>query len=92
MRGEVYLSRADFAAYNAQAEELGTPLLKNPRNGAAGALRQKDPEVTRTRNLKAIFYALGKRDGVQAETQGEVLAWLATRAFQSAATPSSSLG
>ncbi|CAM4285822.1 NAD-dependent DNA ligase LigA [Deinococcus marmoris] len=81
VRGEVYMGRADFAAYNAQAEELGTPLLKNPRNGAAGALRQKDPEVTRTRNLKAIFYALGKRDGVPATTQGEVLAWLAAQGF-----------
>ncbi|ACO46144.1 NAD-dependent DNA ligase LigA [Deinococcus deserti] len=81
VRGEVYLSRADFAAFNAQAEELGTPLLKNPRNGAAGALRQKDPEVTRTRNLKAIFYSLGRRDGVEARTQSEVLQWLAGRGF-----------
>ncbi|MVN89094.1 NAD-dependent DNA ligase LigA [Deinococcus sp. HMF7620] len=81
VRGEVYMSRADFAAFNAQAEELGTPLLKNPRNGAAGALRQKDPEVTRSRNLKAIFYALGKRDGVPAQTQGEVLAWLSAQGF-----------
>ncbi|MDV6375512.1 NAD-dependent DNA ligase LigA [Deinococcus arenicola] len=81
VRGEVYMGRADFAAYNAQAEELGTALLKNPRNGAAGALRQKDPEVTRTRNLKAIFYALGKRDGVPATTQGEVLDWLQAQGF-----------
>ncbi len=85
VRGEVYMSRADFAAFNAQAEELGTPLLKNPRNGAAGALRQKDPEVTRTRNLKAILYALGKRDGVPARTQGEVLAWLRERGFPTSA-------
>ncbi|MBB5233017.1 NAD-dependent DNA ligase LigA [Deinococcus budaensis] len=81
VRGEVYMSRAEFAAFNARAEELGTPLLKNPRNGAAGALRQKDPEVTRTRNLRAIFYALGKRSGVPARTQGEVLAWLAAQGF-----------
>ncbi|EYB67757.1 NAD-dependent DNA ligase [Deinococcus phoenicis] len=81
VRGEVYLSRADFAAFNARAEELGTPLLKNPRNGAAGALRQKDPEVTRTRNLKAIFYALGKRDGVKVRTQAEVLSWLSAQGF-----------
>ncbi|MXV21863.1 NAD-dependent DNA ligase LigA [Deinococcus xianganensis] len=81
VRGEVYMSRADFAAFNAQAEELGTPLLKNPRNGAAGALRQKDPEVTRSRNLKAILYALGKRDGVPARTQAEVLAWLRDQGF-----------
>ncbi|WP_034384447.1 NAD-dependent DNA ligase LigA [Deinococcus sp. YIM 77859] len=86
VRGEVYLSRSDFAAYNARAEELGLPLLKNPRNGAAGALRQKDPEVTRRRNLKALFYALGKRDGVRlggqpVRTQAEVLAWLAAQGF-----------
>ena len=81
VRGEVYLSRADFAAYNAQAEELGTPTLKNPRNGAAGALRQKDPAVTRARNLKAIFYSLGKRDGVPAQTQWEVLEWLKAQGF-----------
>ncbi|WP_291423747.1 NAD-dependent DNA ligase LigA [Deinococcus sp.] len=81
VRGEVYLSRADFAAFNAQAEELGTPLLKNPRNGAAGALRQKDPEVTRTRHLKVILYALGKRDGVPAQSQWEVLGWLRERGF-----------
>ncbi|MPY65829.1 NAD-dependent DNA ligase LigA [Deinococcus sp. SDU3-2] len=81
VRGEVYLSRADFAAYNARAEELGLPLLKNPRNGAAGALRQKDPEVTRSRNLKAIFYSLGKRDGVPVRTQAELLAWLAAQGF-----------
>ncbi|WP_041221001.1 NAD-dependent DNA ligase LigA [Deinococcus geothermalis] len=81
VRGEVYLSRADFAAFNARAEELGLPLLKNPRNGAAGALRQKDPEVTRTRHLKALFYSLGKHDGVPVRTQGEVLAWLAEQGF-----------
>lgn len=81
VRGEVYLSREDFAAYNARAEELGESLLKNPRNGAAGALRQKDPELTRRRGLKAVFYALGKRDGVPARTQWEVLEWLSAQGF-----------
>ena len=81
VRGEVYLSRADFEALNEQAEELGTALLKNPRNGAAGALRQKDPEVTRARRLKAILYALGKRDGVPAKTQWDVLEWLKAQGF-----------
>jgi DNA ligase (NAD+) len=81
VRGEVYLSREEFAAFNARAEELGTTLLKNPRNGAAGALRQKDPEVTRMRNLNALFYSLGRRDGVSAKTQWEVLSWLKERGF-----------
>ena len=81
VRGEVYLSREEFAAFNARAEELGTPLLKNPRNGAAGALRQKDPELTRSRNLSAILYALGKRDGVPVRTQWEVLDWLKAQGF-----------
>ncbi|WP_019584752.1 NAD-dependent DNA ligase LigA [Deinococcus apachensis] len=81
VRGEVYMSRAEFAAYNARAEELGLPLLKNPRNGAAGALRQKDPEVTRTRNLKALFYALGRRGGIPVRSQGEVLEWLEGQGF-----------
>ena len=81
VRGEVYLSREEFAAYNERAEELGTAPLKNPRNGAAGALRQKDPELTRSRNLSAILYALGKRDGVPVRTQWEVLEWLRGRGF-----------
>jgi DNA ligase (NAD+) len=81
VRGEVYLPKADFEALNAQAEELGTPLLKNPRNGAAGALRQKDPEVTRARRLKALLYALGKRDNVPVKTQWELLNWLGGQGF-----------
>ena len=81
VRGEVYLSREEFAAYNERAEELGTAPLKNPRNGAAGALRQKDPDLTRSRNLSAILYALGKRDGVPVRTQWEVLDWLREQGF-----------
>lgn len=81
VRGEVYLSREDFARYNAEAEELGLPLLKNPRNGAAGALRQKDPAVTATRRLRALFYSLGKRDGVSVKGQWEVLEWLKANGF-----------
>ncbi len=81
VRGEVYLSRQDFASYNTRAEELGLALLKNPRNGAAGALRQKDPEVTRSRGLKAIFYSLGKHDSVAVSSQWEALEWLGAHGF-----------
>ncbi|GAA5534814.1 NAD-dependent DNA ligase LigA [Deinococcus aluminii] len=81
VRGEVYMSKEAFLAYNTRAEEEGRPLLKNPRNGAAGALRQKDPEETRRRNLSVILYALGKRDGVQARTQWDILEWLQVQGF-----------
>jgi len=81
VRGEVYMSKAAFLAYNQRAEEEGHALLKNPRNGAAGALRQKDPEETRRRNLSVILYALGKRDGVPAGTQWDMLEWLKAQGF-----------
>ena len=81
VRGEVYMSKATFLAYNVKAEEEGRPLLKNPRNGAAGALRQKDPEETRRRGLEVILYALGKHDGVPVRTQWDVLLWLQKKGF-----------
>ncbi|GGR08081.1 NAD-dependent DNA ligase LigA [Deinococcus ruber] len=81
VRGEVYMSRAAFLAYNVAAEEEGRPLLKNPRNGAAGALRQKNAAETRRRNLDVILYSLGKRDGVPVRSQWEVLEWLRAQGF-----------
>jgi len=81
VRGEVYLTTEAFHAYNARALQDGRPTLKNPRNGAAGGLKQKDPEETRKRGLQAVFYALGKRDGVQARTQADVHAWLRDHGF-----------
>ncbi|MDR6218417.1 NAD-dependent DNA ligase LigA [Deinococcus soli (ex Cha et al. 2016)] len=84
VRGEIYMSKADFAAYNAQADADGRPLLKNPRNGAAGGLRQKHAEEARARRLSAVFYALGKRDGVPVQTQWEILGWLDSQGFPTA--------
>ncbi|WP_045233418.1 NAD-dependent DNA ligase LigA [Deinococcus pimensis] len=81
VRGEVYLSRAEFVRLNEEAEEAGQPPLKNPRNAAAGALRQKDSRVTASRRLEAAFYAVGKRDGVTARTQWELLEWLKSAGF-----------
>jgi DNA ligase (NAD+) len=77
VRGEVYLSREEFAAINARLEEEGGTAFKNPRNAAAGTLRQKDASKTASRNLKAYFYGLGSVRGLPITTQVELLEFFA---------------
>ncbi len=62
-RGEVFMRRSDFERYNARQRELGQPPLVNPRNGAAGSIRQLDPKVTAQRPLSFYAYGLGETDG-----------------------------
>lgn len=69
VRGEVYLSHADFAALNEAQEKAGKPLYKNPRNAAAGSLRQIDPGVTATRPLRFFAYAWGEVSEPLSDTQ-----------------------
>lgn len=69
VRGEVYMSRADFAALNAAQEAAGDKLFANPRNAAAGSLRQKDPRVTASRPLRFLAHGWGAASEVPAETQ-----------------------
>ncbi len=76
VRGEVYFWLADFAALNAALVEAGKPPFANPRNTAAGSLRQKDPRVTASRNLRLICHGLGKREGFTPERQSEAYAAL----------------
>jgi DNA ligase (NAD+) len=71
VRGEVYLSKARFAALNAQLEEAGRPTYANPRSAAAGAVRQLDPTVTAKRGLSTFMYQL--EPPAAARTQAEVL-------------------
>ncbi len=71
VRGEVYFRLADFQALNAALVEAGKPPFANPRNTAAGSLRQKDPRVTASRHLRLICHGFGKRTGFALERQSQ---------------------
>ncbi|WP_372671841.1 NAD-dependent DNA ligase LigA [Amycolatopsis kentuckyensis] len=71
VRGEVYFRVEDFLELNAKMVEAGKPPYANPRNTAAGSLRQKDPKITRERRLRLICHGLGKRDGFEPQRQSE---------------------
>jgi DNA ligase (NAD+) len=82
VRGEVYLGHAEFAALNAAAEAAGQKTYANPRNAAAGSLRQVDPKVTAQRPLRFFAYAWGLVSAPFAETQWEALGKLKAWGFQ----------
>lgn len=79
VRGEVFLEREQFAALNEEREERGEPLFANPRNAAAGSLRQLDPSVTARRKLSIYLYSLVSPEARGLTAQGEVLEWLAAK-------------
>ncbi|MEX6504796.1 NAD-dependent DNA ligase LigA [Jiella sp. M17.18] len=81
VRGEVYMSHAGFAALNEHQAETGGPVYANPRNAAAGSLRQLDAGITRQRGLKFFAYAWGEASAVPGETQTEVVAALGRMGF-----------
>ena len=82
VRGEVYLPLSKFRALNAELGKKGEKLFANPRNAAAGSVRQLDPRVTASRPLDFFAYGIGQLEGKKLETQWEVLAYLRQAGFK----------
>ena len=76
VRGEVFLPVAAFNQLNEELEEAGKPLFANPRNCAAGSLRQKDPRVTASRALDVVVHGVGASEGISFTSQSDAYAQL----------------
>src|SRR5215813_10297460 len=81
-RGEVFMPREEFAQLNRSLEEAGTPTFANPRNAAAGAVRQKDPAVTARRPLDIFLYHLSRADSLGFTSHWDVLEALRAAGFK----------
>lgn len=81
VRGEVYMPKDSFVRLNEQNDEAGRQPFANPRNAAAGSLRQKDPKITAGRDLATFMYALADMDSTDATTQWDFLGWLREAGF-----------
>lgn len=75
-RGEVFMPKTAFEELNRQREREGLELFANPRNAAAGSLRQLDPKVTASRPLDIVFYGIGRLEGRELNSQHEVMQYL----------------
>lgn len=84
VRGEAFLPKAEFARINAERDESGDPLFANPRNAAAGSIRQLDSSITAGRKLDAIFYDLRTEGPLPCETHAAVLDLLAALRLRTA--------
>src|SRR5436190_9981650 len=82
VRGEVYLPLSGFRELNERIAELGQKLAPNPRNAAAGSLRQKDSSITASRPLSIWVYGLGAAEGLRLSSHSEELEWLRERGFR----------
>jgi DNA ligase (NAD+) len=82
VRGEVYMTKAAFLELNRKQAEAGKPLYVNPRNTAAGSLRQLDPTITASRPLGFFAYAWGEMSEMPADTQSGMIKWLASCGFK----------
>src|SRR5258708_3180566 len=81
VRGEVYMTKSAFLELNKRQQEAGKPLYVNPRNTAAGSLRQLDPEITASRPLGFFAYAWGEMSAMPEATQSGMVKWFAARGF-----------
>lgn len=81
VRGEIYMARGDFLALNQKQEKEGRTTFANPRNAAAGSLRQIDPSVTAARPLRFFAYAWGEMSAMPEDTQASMVKWLTARGF-----------
>jgi DNA ligase (NAD+) len=82
VRGEVYLPLSGFRELNERIAELGQKLAPNPRNAAAGSLRQKDSSITASRPLSIWVYGLGTAEGLRLASHWEELEWLREHGFR----------
>jgi DNA ligase (NAD+) len=82
VRGEIYLPLAAFAQLNEQRAEAGEPTYANPRNTAAGSIRQLDPQLAASRPLSIWCYSVGALEGISFETHWESLEWMRDHGFK----------
>src|SRR5215467_9559159 len=82
LRGEVYMTKHAFLALNKRQAEAGGQIFANPRNSAAGSLRQKDPSITASRPLGFFAYAWGEVSAMPADSQSGMIKWFASCGFK----------
>jgi DNA ligase (NAD+) len=82
VRGEVYMPKSSFERLNAEQDEAGQPVFANPRNAAAGSVRQKNPAVTASRDLSTFAYQIADARPLGLTRQSEALSWLTSAGFR----------
>jgi len=82
VRGEVYMTKSAFLALNERQKAAGKQIFANPRNSAAGSLRQLDPQITASRPLGFFAYAWGDMSAMPAQTRSGMVKWFSARGFK----------